>query len=204
MDKRNTNETLQKSNNKFIILFFLLKYDAPISSEELNGFILEYELIDYFIFSSLLEEMCENFYVENYVENSIKYYSITDEGISMIESFEKLIPMSARTQILRYVDLNKKNVERKNEVSAHYFNDKETNSWKVKGNISDSDFVMMEFTLTFFTESEAAKATANWQNNCSENYRVFLEKITEEIKKQDIESPFSEEDVLKILEKGKE
>ncbi len=204
MEKSSDTETLKTSNNKFIILFFLLKYDAPISTDELNSFIRESELIDFFIFSSLLEEMCEDLYAESYMENNIKYYTITDEGISMIESFEKLIPMSARTTILRYVDLNKKNVERKNEVSAHYFNDKETNSWKVKGNISDSDFVMMEFTLTFFTESEAAKATANWQNNCSENYRVFLEKITEDNRKNDLEAPLSEEAMLKILEKGQE
>ncbi len=204
MNNEIKNDTLKKSYDKFSILFLLLNCDKSLSLDELDEFFRESELIDFFTYRSLLEELYDDSYVEILKENSIAFYNITDEGINMVESFEKLIPISSRTKILKYVDNNKIKVERKSDVSAHYFNDKETNSWKVKCNISDGDFVIIEFTLTVFSKEEAMKVANNWNNNCTDIYSMLLENLSKDIPYQDndFDSELTKDEAFEILRRG--
>ncbi len=206
MNNNVKNETLRKSYDKFIILFLLLNCESNISLDELDEFIRESELMDFFTYRSLLEELCEADYAEAINENAVTTYSITDEGISIVESFDKLIPLSARTKILKFVDKNKIKVERKSDVSAHFFNDKETNSWKVKCNISDGDFVIMEFTLTVFSKEEAVKVANNWNNNSTHIYSMLLENLSKDLPMQENDDYFgsqlTKDEAFQILERG--
>ncbi|MFV0440713.1 MAG: DUF4364 family protein [Lachnospirales bacterium] len=203
MSNNNSTEIMDQQIKKLIILFLLSNSETAISREDMNSFIMESEIIDYFTYSSLLEEMCQSNFVEELNENNTKYYVITDTGLEVITGLEKHVPISARTCIIKYIDGNKIKVARGSEISAHYFNDEETNSWIVKGNISDSDFMMMEFSLTFFTEQEAIKATRNWNHYCSKVYGDFLEKITDDLEDNELfEDHMTEEDIQKILDKG--
>ncbi len=206
MNTNEKNETLKKSYDKFVILFLLLNCETNISLSELDEFIRESELMDFFTYRSLLTELCEAEYAETTIENSVTSYSITDEGINIVEDFDKLIPLSARTKILKYVDKNKIKVERKSDVSAHFFNDKETNSWKVKCNISDGDFVIMEFTLTVFSKNEAIKVASNWNNNCTDIYSTLLENLSKDVpvvENDDFyDSQLTKDEAFQILERG--
>ncbi len=206
MNNKLKDETLKKSYDKFSILFLLLKVncDSNISLDELDEFMRESELMDFFSYRSLLEELCDEGYAETVTENFVKYYSITDEGTSVVEDFDKLIPLSARTEILKYVDKNQIKVERKSDVSAHFFNDKETNTWKVKCNISDGDFVIMEFTLTVFSKDEATTVANNWNNNCTDIYRMLLENLSKDVSStgNDFDSELTKDEAFEILERG--
>ncbi len=197
-------EIMKSNEEKLIVLYLLDKVDMNMAFDEIHRFIEEHELMNYMTLYSSLYELHSEGYLEKVIDNNNDHFFITDSGVTAVAEFDKLIPMSVRTKIMSYVDSLKIKVDRQNEICAQIFEEPETNSWKVKCTVSDSDFVLMELNISVFSKEEAINIAKNWEETCTKLYGTILGELTvrREIIEDDEEATLTEDEMLKILKKN--
>lgn len=161
--------------NKMVLLFVLYQMDMDMSWTTLHDFAVP-DYMDYFDFSTYLNELEENSLIETYSENNIKYYSITESGEQSLHYFSKLIPESKRNSILSFIRKNKKRIKKEYAVYANYFYHNE-DEYVVKCGVIEDDLTLLELNVTVVTKEQAKLVRKNWKENCSVIYNNLLKGL---------------------------
>lgn len=165
--------------NKLLLLYLIDKMDIPLSNSQISQFTLEAEYMDYFTLQMTLSEMVEAGYLEKTQDNNNTRYTITEEGATTLEYFERHIQAPIRLHINKYVTENRKSVKRDYEVTASYFFENENNDYIVKCGIYDDRTVLMEINLAVDARDQAKIICGNWKENVNKLYgRILTELIT--------------------------
>ncbi|MGN1319046.1 MAG: DUF4364 family protein [Lachnospirales bacterium] len=183
------------AGNKMVLLFVLYQMDMDMSWTTLHDFAVP-DYMDYFDFSTYLEELEENNLVESYSENNIKYYSITESGEQSLHYFSRLIPESKRNSILSFIRKNKKRIKKEYAVYANYFYHNE-DEYVVKCGVIEDDMTLLELNVTVVTKEQAKLVRKNWKENCNVIYNDLLKGllkdnyVEKDLKKKKDTSDFS-------------
>jgi DNA-binding PadR family transcriptional regulator len=163
--------------NKLILLYIINKMELPLSRSQLTEFVREGEYMDYYIMQETLAEMSDEGYLESSQDNNNTRYSITDEGITMLDYFENLIPPSVRAKITQYVQQRFNCIKRDFEVTANYFLDSDTNEYIVKCGAYEDKCLLMEVQVSVVSRAQAKLISSNWKNHASETYLNILNEL---------------------------
>lgn len=160
--------------SKLLLLYLLEKMNLPMSTSQISEFVLEEGMLNFFELQQCLHEMTESKYLDMAKENNNTRYSVTDNGMGLLELFEKRVPMNVRNKIIKYVNENRANIKRAFETTANYFKDNQTSEYVVKCGIYEDDFMLMEVNLTVVSREQARDICDNWKNNVSQIYGKML------------------------------
>lgn len=163
------------TENRLIILYLMYQMDMPLSWEHLYNFAVN-DYMDYFEFQTYITEMEQNGIIETNKEDTITYYSLTDDGEKTVNTFSKLIPESKRKSIITYVRKNKGAIKKEYAVSANYFMYDE-DEYVVKCSFIEDDVTLMELNITVVTKEMAKKVKKNWKQNVSSIYNTILKSL---------------------------
>lgn len=163
------------TENRLIILYLMYQMDMPLSWEHLYNFAVN-DYMDFFEFQTYINEMAQNGIIETNKEETITYYSLTDDGEKTVNTFSKLIPESKRKSIISYVRKNKGVIKKEYAVSANYFMYDE-NEYVVKCSFIEDDVTLMELNLTVVTKEMAKQVKKNWKQNVSTIYNNLLQSL---------------------------
>ena len=160
--------------SKLLLLYLLEKMNLPMSTSQISEFVLEEGMLSFFELQQCLHEMTESKYLDMTKENNTTRYNVTDNGMSLLELFEKRVPMNVRNKIIKYVNENRANIKRAFETTANYFKDNQTSEYVVKCGIYEDDFMLMEVNLSVVSREQARDICDNWKNNISQIYGKML------------------------------
>ena len=163
------------TENRLIILYLMYQMDMPLSWEHLYNFAVN-DYMDYFEFQTYITEMEQNGIIETNKEDTITYYSLTDDGEKTVNTFSKLIPESKRKSIITYVRKNRGVIKKEYPVSANYFMYDE-DEYIVKCSFIEDDVTLMELNITVVTKEMAKKVKKNWKQNVSSIYNTILQSL---------------------------
>lgn len=163
------------TENRLIILYLMYQMDMPLSWEHLYNFAVN-DYMDYFEFQTYITEMEQNGIIETNKEDTITYYSLTDDGEKTVNTFSKLIPESKRKSIISYVRKNKGVIKKEYAVSANYFMYDE-DEYVVKCSFIEDDVTLMELNITVVTKEMAKQVKKNWKQNVSAIYNNVLQSL---------------------------
>ena len=166
------NEALVES--KLLLLCLLEKMNLPMSGSQISEFVLEEGMLSFFELQQCLFEMTESKYLDIAKENNTTRYTVTEPGSSLLELFEKRIPMNVRNKINKHVNENRANIKRSYETTANYFKDMQTDEYVVKCGIYEDDFMLMEVNLSVVNREQARNICDNWKNNSCQIYGQML------------------------------
>ena len=166
--------------NKLLLLYLLEKMNLPMSTSQISEFVLKEGMLSFFELQQCLHEMIECKYLDAEKENNSTRYSVTDNGISLLELFEKHVPINVRNKIIKYVNENRANIKRSYETTANYFKDIQTSEYVVKCGIYEDDFMLMEVNLTVVSREQARDICDNWKNNVSKIYGKMLGNLMDQ------------------------
>lgn len=163
------------TENRLIILYLMYQMDMPLSWDHLYNFAVN-DYMDFFEFQTYIREMEQNGIIEGNKEDTITYYSLTDDGEKTVNTFSKLIPESKRKSIISYVRKNKGVIKKEYAVSANYFAYGE-NEYVVKCSFIEDDVTLVELNLTVVNKELAKKVKKNWKQKVGIIYNNLLQSL---------------------------
>jgi DNA-binding PadR family transcriptional regulator len=163
--------------NKLLLLYLVDKMDLPLSRSLITEYVLQSDFMDYLTLSQTLADMSDEGYLEKTSENNITRYSITEEGQTALEYFDKQLPYAVRGRINSYVNDNRRNLKREYENTATYFYNDENTEFRVKCGVYEDERVLMELIISVDTKEQAKIISTNWKNNAKTLYGKIIEDL---------------------------
>jgi len=154
--------------------------NLPMSTSQISELVLKEGMLSFFELQQCLHEMTESKYLDAVKENNSTRYSVTGNGMGLLDLFEKRIPMNVRNKIIKYVNENRANIKKAYETTANYFKDIQTSEYVVKCGIYEDDFMLMEVNLTVVSREQARDICDNWKNNVSQIYGKMLSNLMDQ------------------------
>ena len=163
--------------NKLLLLYLIDQMDLSLSRSQITDFVRQEDAMDFFTLSPTLAEMVEGGYLDETVDNNNTRYTITGEGLTALEYFEKHIPISVRTKINNYVRDNRKIIKRDFENTATYF-PVDNDEFVVKCGVYEEEHALMEITISAGDRMQAKLIQNNWKANASVLYGRIIETLS--------------------------
>jgi len=169
----------KKTENKLLLLYLIDKMDLPMSRSQITDYIIPTEYMDYYTLQQTLAEMVEGGYLDGTKDNNTTRYSITDDGMQMLEYFEKHIPPSVRGRINQYVKENRGEIKKSFENTATFFPNEEGDEFLVKCGVYEESRVLMELSISVDTREQARIIQNNWKTNAKTLYGDIIQILAQ-------------------------
>ncbi|MCL2016680.1 MAG: DUF4364 family protein [Defluviitaleaceae bacterium] len=170
----------ENTETKLTILYLIDRMDLPLSRSQITDCVLQAELMDYYTLQQSLSEMAEGGYLDAVTDSNTTRYTLTDDGIKMLEYFEKRIPPSVRNKINHYIKNNLKDIKRTFENTATFFPNTKNNEFIVKCGVYEESRVLMELSISVDTREQARTIQNNWKNSAKTLYGDIIQILADE------------------------
>ncbi len=194
MSNLNPGEEINETENKLLLLYFIEKMDIALSNSQISQFMLEENYMSYFSLQQSLDELVKLNYLDKAQDNNTLRYTITDEGVTVLEYFEKHVPAEKRIKINKYVAQNRKTFKKDYEITANYFYEHSTNEFVVKCGIYEDESMLMEINLSVVSKEQARQICSKWKTGVNGLYNEILMMLISDKFTPDENENASEED----------
>ena len=168
--------------NKLLLLYLVDKMELPLSRGQITEYVQQAELMDYYTLQQTLAEMVDGGYLDATVDqaqdNATTRYSITGDGLTTLEYFEKHIPATIRVKVNNYARDNQRALKREYENTATYFPGVENDVFTVKCGVYEDNRTLMEISISVDSRDQARIIQTNWKANAKLIYGRIMEAIT--------------------------
>lgn len=177
----NQGNSKKLAENKLILLYIIEKISIPVSNLQITKLIMENNLMNYFFLQQYLNEMSEDKFLYNEIENGKTYYTITSLGKNTLKYLDYLIPPGVKSRI----DIKTKNITQKirNEtfIAADFIPESE-NKYMVSCSVREDDFTLIELKIAVGNRNDARNICDNWKNHSHQIYGEIINNLTIERK----------------------
>ena len=167
---------LEKTEEKFIVLYTLKEYEAPLDIAKLFEIMTwDKQVMEYFELSEILLELMEDGYIEKKFYRDLESYSLSDKGEEALSLFSEKIPPAAKMRINDAVGKIKyESIVGLKDVSAEVL--PKDDGVMLRCLVSEKGKLKMELSIDFGKATLPASLSA-------ENFNKNGEKIYKEILK---------------------
>ena len=156
------------AHDKLIVLY-IIKKAVNISLNQLNNFILEYNIINYFDFIKYQKELVDANMV---VISDRNFITLTDLSIEIL----KVMSDNINPEIKSFIDNTFKNTSISDNIDHSIYTPLKTNGYLVKLTVKDLDEnFSLEFTVDNKKEAEEIKTL--WDNKSRSLYNEIINKL---------------------------
>jgi DNA-binding PadR family transcriptional regulator len=159
---------------KLILLYLIDKFDIPLSYNHISKFAVDEASMNYFQLDTYLHEMTEVGYLEKSSNDDSTHYTVTDEGVTALESFIKSIPGDIKTKVTKFAADNHRTAKKDFQNITNYFFDKESDEYIVKCGVYEDNMTLMEINLSVVSKEQALTISNNWKEDTSNLYGQIL------------------------------
>ena len=167
----------KNAENKLLLLFLIEKMELPLSRSQITDYVQQAEFMDYYTLQQTLAEMVEGGYLEEASDSNNTRYSITGDGQTTLEYFEKHIPSSVRAMINSYIKEKRRDIKKDYETNATYFPNVENNEFIVKCGVYEDERALMEISVSVDTRDQARIIQTNWNSHAKVLYGKLIETL---------------------------
>lgn len=162
-------ESREKAENKVLLLYFMSKVRIPVSNMQLTRIMLENRYMNYFLLQQSIHEMQIDKLIISETKDDIDYYSLSDEGLKMMEMFIDLVPLGIRTRLDQNIDGIRSVMRLETSVVAEYTLENET-EYEVKCRILEDFKPLIDIRLSVGSRDDARSICKNWKVHAKEIY----------------------------------
>lgn len=164
------NTSQQLAEKKLLLLYIFDKLNQPVSNSQITQFILENDLMNYFMLQQFLSELKETKFITEKLEDHTELLSITEKGKNTLNYFINRIPNSVKEEINQLISEKKLAFKKKSEVTSHYVKVNE-GKYQVKLSIIEENVSMIDLKFTVDSIKKAQEICEKWQKDASNIYR---------------------------------
>lgn len=162
-----------KEDVKLIILSVINNFNIPITNAMIVDTVLTHSFVEYIDIMQYLHDLTEDKMVTYYVENDVRYYSLTPKGKDTIGYFASKIPLTVRERLFETAKQNAKKFLNNESIQANYekINDFEYN---VILRIVERGSDMFKLQLTVGSEAVAKTMCGRFQRDPQNFYTTVF------------------------------
>lgn len=165
------------TQDKLIVLYIISKLSKTVTNLQIVDIILDVTGIDYFTLQAILLELNEKGFISLFYEEETRYYKITDEGLSLLESLINLVPDFIINRVSKKVDVEAKEIKQKSVIYADYFPEDE-DRFVVKCKITEGGKKVVELDVVMPTKEQAIDVCNKWYENPSKYYLEIIKMFS--------------------------
>ena len=166
----NNSDILELAQHKLVILYIIKGADHIFTKDDLNKFILENDLINFFFLNQYISELENNNLIA--VDRESRLY-ITDEGAFALNMFVNKLPQNLTDMLTDKLNSFKKLKITEQAVNATYFND-DAGHYICELSIKEDSNNIMILNLEVPGEDFAKKICENFNKSPSEYYLKII------------------------------
>lgn len=180
---KNTSKELTNTESRIIMLYILDKTKKSLSDKIYLELVTSLSDINYFDYSQLLQKLCEEGYIIEYLKEEQKLYKLSEKGQTALNLTLGMLPGLLKLRIDSEFGRYYKEIREAFSVSAEYNPTKSTIICRVTE--ENSDIFKMEMYLR--NEEEAKRIVRKWNEKAGEIYLDILGVLMQDKEEKKVE-----------------
>lgn len=166
-----------KEDIKLIILSVIRNFNVPVPSTSIVDTVLTHSFAEYFDIQQYLYELTDAQMVTYYIEDDVRYYSLTQKGKDAVEYFSSKIPLTVRERLFKTSRQNAKELSEALSIKADYY---PVNEFEYVAclKIVDRGSDLFNLTLSVGTEANAKAVCSRFKKDPQHYYTSIFGMLT--------------------------
>ncbi len=162
-------------------LLYILKYiNMPLTNIEITNFILDNDILDYFTLQQFLVDLFDSNFVVLNSKNGNEYYSISKEGIDVLDMFDEKLPDYFLKQVEKSFSNFKVEIKKHRELLGHYYK-KQDDEFVVSLQAMENGSTIFSLSINVPDEKLAKNICKKWDSNPEEIFSKIINTLTSEL-----------------------
>lgn len=158
------NTPQQLAEKKLLLLYILDQIEKPLSNTQVTEFILENDIMNYFMLQQFLSELREADFIVEDITGTQHLISITEKGRNTLDYFVNRIPRHQQEEITNLIELKKEAMKISTEIKGDYRKIQD-NTYIVSLSIIEKDTPIIHLEFNVNDERRAEEMCNKWKQN---------------------------------------
>lgn len=173
-----TDNSQQLARFKLLLLYIIHRFGFPISNTQLTQFILENDIMDYFMLQQFLSELKDSNFIIDEPNDKEHVLVITDAGKNTLNYFMNHIPKSKIEHIDQLLNVQKEKFILDAQVTADYIKLKD-NEYLVRLKVTENNLIIVNLELGVTNNKQAKQICKKWLENTPNLYNQIINMLVE-------------------------
>ncbi|AKL94290.1 hypothetical protein CACET_c07800 [Clostridium aceticum] len=167
----------QLAEKKLLLLYILDQAEGSLTNSLITQFILENDIMNYFMLQQFLSELKEADFVSEEEKSHSQLFSITNKGKNTLNYFINRIPKNQKKEIHTYVRIQKEKQQAKMEIRGDYLK-LEENKYAIRLTMAENNMSIIDLKLNVLQEEQAKNICSNWKRNPKALYSELMKLLS--------------------------
>lgn len=172
------NNPQQLAEDKLLLLYIFDCIEFPISNSQITQFILENDIMNYFMLQQYLGELKDSRFIIEKPKDSEHMYIITDKGKKTLSYFVDRIPKAQIKKIDDLLNIQREKLIKNTQVQADYIKLKDE-EYLVKLDVIEKDIPIINLKLSVANNKQAKQICKKWRENAPNLYGQIINLLIE-------------------------
>ncbi|WP_432408599.1 DUF4364 family protein [Wukongibacter sp. M2B1] len=168
-----SNNSKEDAQKKLLLLHIFNKFEVPITNNQITDFIMENDLLNYFVLQQFLSELVDTSLLEYSNNEEHYYYLITEKGKDTLNYFKDRLSENLLSKIDSSIENKKKILLKETQISANY-KKKSKNDYLVELKVVENDITLIDLKLDVVSNKQAKIICDNWKNKAQDIYGEII------------------------------
>ncbi|MEG1705188.1 MAG: DUF4364 family protein [Clostridia bacterium] len=172
-------ENLELFDKRILILYILDIAKKNLTITQIVSFCADFDDITYFDVCEYLQSLKSNRYIDEYSEDNLTLYKLTDSGINILQELLELIPGVNLYKLKKILSKNISTVKLQYEIGSNVIPIK-SDEYKISCYLKDGNDELVNITIYAGNKENVKNISKNWQENSENIYSELLNLMTKQ------------------------
>lgn len=172
-------KNLEIFDKRILVLYILDIAKKSLTVNQIVSFCSEFDDITYFDICEYIQNLKNNNYIEEYSQDDITLYKLTEHGIVILQELLELIPGLNLYNLKKILTKNIVSVKTEYSIGSTVIPVK-SDEYKISCYIKDGNDELVNVTIYAGNKDNVKKISKNWQESSENIYAELLKMMTKE------------------------
>lgn len=172
-------ENLEIFDKRILVLYILDVAKKSLTVDQIVSFCSDFDDITYFDICEYIQNLKTNNYIEEYNQDNVTLYRLTENGILILQELLELIPGVNLYKLKKIISKNIVNVKTEYSIGSNVITVK-SDEYKISCYIKDGNDELVNITIYAGNKENTKNISKNWQENSDKIYTELLKMMTKE------------------------
>jgi hypothetical protein len=172
-------ENLEIFDKRILVLYILDIARKSLTVDQIVSFCSDFDDITYFDICEYLQSLKTNNYIEEYTQDYITLYRLTNQGVLILQELLELIPGVNLYKLKKVLSKNMISVNTEYSIGSTVIPVK-SDEYKISCYIKDGNDELLNITIYAGNKDNVREISKNWQENSEKIYGELLKMMTKQ------------------------
>lgn len=173
-----TNNPQQLAESKLLLLYIFNHIEFPMSNPEITQFILENDIMNYFMLQQYLGELKEAGFIIERPKDNEYIFIITEKGKNTLSYFVNRIPKPQIERIDQLLHIEKEKYVKNTQIKADYIKLKD-DEYLVRLDVLEKELPIINLKLSVANNKQAKQICEKWKKSAPSLYGQIINLLIE-------------------------